>query len=214
MIHVESCVRSQSNKDFEFSIGLSALNHQFRFKMCMYLRTIFTLFGIFFVTLVGILIISIPASAQIEPLSSNLSTSANDTAVKVAPLSGEGIVLKDTDRESQVKGEGGNVSLDFKDSSTLGQKELSDRDEAQSESESELQSESDIETLLDEADSLYDIGEYDGAISYYDKVLSIEEDNIYALNSKAAALINTGKYEEAVYYADRVLDKTQLIQLR
>ena len=202
MIRVDSCMRSQCNKNFEFSIDLIGLNRQFRSKKCVYLRTIFTFSGILLVTLLGILTISVPTWAQINPMSSNMSTSANDTAV--ATLSGQGIVIKNTDRGSEAKGEGRDISLDFKEASTPEQEEISGGDEGQSESESE--SESDIRTLLDEADSLYNIGEYDGAISYDDKVLSIEQDNIYALNSKVAALVNIGKNEEAIYYADRVLE--------
>ena len=62
-----------------------------------------------------------------------------------------------------------------------------------------------LEKLLDKGDCLYDQSEYQEAISYYDKVLGMDPNDVYALQSKGLALKNLGRYEEAISYYDKVL---------
>jgi tetratricopeptide (TPR) repeat protein len=43
-----------------------------------------------------------------------------------------------------------------------------------------------------------ELGEYEEAFRYYNKVLASDQSNIYALNNKGAAFIDLGNYEEAI----------------
>jgi len=60
-------------------------------------------------------------------------------------------------------------------------------------------------TNMDKGNELFDKADFDQAITYYDKVLSIDPDSNEALFNKATALGHLGKYEEAVTYYDKVL---------
>jgi tetratricopeptide (TPR) repeat protein len=72
--------------------------------------------------------------------------------------------------------------------------------------ESEAGNQSIVETLNDKGDSLNDLGRYEEAITYYDKALSIEPNDILALSNKGIALDDLGNYTEAIEYYDRSLE--------
>ena len=63
----------------------------------------------------------------------------------------------------------------------------------------------DVFNYIDKGNELFDEGKYDQAITYYDKALAIDSNDIEALNDKGAALANLGKHEEALTYYDKVL---------
>jgi tetratricopeptide (TPR) repeat protein len=156
---------------------------------------------IILITLLEILITFVSLT-QIEA-SSEMKTPENNTLVRIAPLSTEAMAIRNTnpaDGDSQRDGD--ETSLHYKHTSNS----VDHQNEEATDVEEESQSDTNIGSLLDEGDALYNISEYDGAISYYDRVLSIDQDNIYAMNSKVAALLNIGKYEEAIDYADIVLE--------
>ena len=62
-----------------------------------------------------------------------------------------------------------------------------------------------IDGLLAVANVSMDIGNYTGAIEYFDKVLAIDPNDVDALNSKGVALDSLGNYTEAIEYFDKVL---------
>ncbi|MGD9673462.1 MAG: tetratricopeptide repeat protein [Candidatus Nitrosocosmicus sp.] len=62
-----------------------------------------------------------------------------------------------------------------------------------------------LDELYEKATQLHDAGNYDEAITYYDKVLAIDPNDVYALGNKGGALFNLGKYDEAITYYDKVL---------
>ena len=49
------------------------------------------------------------------------------------------------------------------------------------------------------------MGNYTGAITYYDKALAIDPKNVLALTSKGIALGNLGNYTGPIQYLDRAL---------
>ena len=61
------------------------------------------------------------------------------------------------------------------------------------------------DSLMNKGIALDEKGKYEEAITYYDKVLTIDPDNIDALYAKGSALDDLGKYEEAITYYDKVL---------
>ena len=63
----------------------------------------------------------------------------------------------------------------------------------------------DVLYYTNRGDKLFDEREYDQAITYYDKALSIDPHDYVALYNKGVALPNLGKYEEAITYYDKVL---------
>ena len=65
---------------------------------------------------------------------------------------------------------------------------------------------SDIEVLFDQGNALYDLGQDQEAITYYDKVLEIDPNHVRALNSKGLALYHLGQDQEAITYYDKVLE--------
>ena len=62
-----------------------------------------------------------------------------------------------------------------------------------------------IDNLLTSGDNEYDLGNYTGAIEYYDKILGIDPNDVDALNNKGVALDNLGNYTGAIEYYDKVL---------
>jgi Flp pilus assembly protein TadD len=58
---------------------------------------------------------------------------------------------------------------------------------------------------LIQGNGLYRLGNYAGAIQYYDKVLATQPKNIGALNNKGLALFHLGNYTQAIQYSDKVL---------
>jgi tetratricopeptide (TPR) repeat protein len=63
----------------------------------------------------------------------------------------------------------------------------------------------DVEALFDKGLALDGLGQYEEAISYYDKVLAIDPNNIFALGNKGLGLSNLGRDQEAIEYYDKVL---------
>ncbi len=60
-------------------------------------------------------------------------------------------------------------------------------------------------TLINEGDdSLYNF-RYEQAITYYDKALGLDPNNVHALSGKANALFDLGRYEEAISIYDNLL---------
>jgi tetratricopeptide (TPR) repeat protein len=57
-----------------------------------------------------------------------------------------------------------------------------------------------VETLNMKGKALDELGKYEEAIEYYDKVLALDPNNKFALNNKGADLYDLGSYEEAIKY--------------
>ena len=62
-----------------------------------------------------------------------------------------------------------------------------------------------IESLLDKANNLFLDGKIKDAISYYDKILNTQPENIAALNNKGYALSKLKDYSGAISYYDKAL---------
>jgi len=52
---------------------------------------------------------------------------------------------------------------------------------------------------------LYNLGNYSGAIEYYDKVLAMDPNDRDALTNKGSALYSLGNYSESILYYDKIL---------
>jgi tetratricopeptide (TPR) repeat protein len=63
----------------------------------------------------------------------------------------------------------------------------------------------DVDALNNEGNALYLLGNYNGAILSYDKVLAIDPKNIAALTNKGVALDDLGNPTQAIQYYDKVL---------
>jgi len=64
----------------------------------------------------------------------------------------------------------------------------------------------DYDTLFNKAVSLGELGKYEEAIIYWDKVLETHPEDTDALYNKAVELYNLGRNEEAIIYYDKVLE--------
>ena len=62
-----------------------------------------------------------------------------------------------------------------------------------------------IEKLLDIASEYYLSDEFNKAITYYDRALTIDGNNIDALKNRGNALYYLGQYHEAIEYYDKIL---------
>jgi Flp pilus assembly protein TadD len=62
-----------------------------------------------------------------------------------------------------------------------------------------------LDTLYNKGLSLYHLGNYTGAIEYFDKALAINPHDVDALNGKGVALDHLGNYTGAIEYYDKVL---------
>jgi len=60
-------------------------------------------------------------------------------------------------------------------------------------------------SLFSKAYNLYNKGEYEEAIEYFDKMLQLDPNNVYTLIGKGNSFIYLGKYVEALVYYDKVL---------
>lgn len=60
------------------------------------------------------------------------------------------------------------------------------------------QNKTEADKLVDEGVVLHDKGDYEGAISNYNKALEIDKDNLLALTEKAMTLNSSGNYDEAI----------------
>jgi len=61
-------------------------------------------------------------------------------------------------------------------------------------------------TVVKDANELYDHGQYEESIWWYDQALSINPTNIGALYNKASVKVKLGKYQEALQLYDTVLE--------
>lgn len=66
----------------------------------------------------------------------------------------------------------------------------------------------DLVTLNGKGDALEDLGNYTGAILYYDNVLATDPQYVYALNNKGLALDDLGNYTGAILYYDKAFGYT------
>ena len=64
---------------------------------------------------------------------------------------------------------------------------------------------SNVNEYIDKGISLAESGHVPKAITYYDKVLAIDPNDVDALNNKGIALDDLGKYQEAITYYDKIL---------
>jgi tetratricopeptide (TPR) repeat protein len=62
-----------------------------------------------------------------------------------------------------------------------------------------------VDVLTDKGIALNNIGNYTGAITYYDKALAIDPKNVDVLTDKGIALNNIGNYTGAITYYDKAL---------
>jgi tetratricopeptide (TPR) repeat protein len=63
----------------------------------------------------------------------------------------------------------------------------------------------DAEKLVTEGIAYHDKGDYDGAISRYDKALGLDKDNLFALTEKAYSLLSLHKYDESINYCQKAI---------
>jgi len=61
------------------------------------------------------------------------------------------------------------------------------------------------EKLVDEGIAYHDKGDYEGAISKYDKALELDKDNLYAMTEKAYSLLSLQKYDESILYCEKAI---------
>src|SRR3972149_246677 len=64
----------------------------------------------------------------------------------------------------------------------------------------------DVGSLLKTADDLYNLAKYEEAISYYDRILEVEADNIEVLGKKGDALTSLGNFDQAAVFYGRVIN--------
>ena len=64
----------------------------------------------------------------------------------------------------------------------------------------------DVGSLLKTADDLYNLAKYEEAISYYDRILEVEADNIEVLGKKGDALASLGNFDQAAVFYGRVIN--------
>ena len=64
----------------------------------------------------------------------------------------------------------------------------------------------DTEDLLNKGRESMFLQEFEKALTYFDKVLELEQDNVKALINKGSVLLQLDKLDEAVYYYDRALE--------
>jgi len=61
------------------------------------------------------------------------------------------------------------------------------------------------EKLVDEGVAYHDKGDYEGAISRYDKALELDKDNLLALAEKAFSLVSIQKFDEAISCSQKAM---------
>jgi len=67
------------------------------------------------------------------------------------------------------------------------------------------QKKAEAEKLVDEGVAYHDKGDYEGAISRYDKALELDKNNLLALTEKAFTLLSLQKYDETVNYCQKAI---------
>lgn len=65
--------------------------------------------------------------------------------------------------------------------------------------------ENDMETWYNKGLVLTELGKYDDALTYFDKIISIDPDDIRACNMKGVSLAKLGKYDDAITYFDKII---------
>ncbi len=68
------------------------------------------------------------------------------------------------------------------------------------------QKKTEAEQLVQEGIPLHDHGDYNGAISKYDKALRLDKDNLFALTEKAVTLLALEKFEDAMSYCQKAIE--------
>jgi len=63
----------------------------------------------------------------------------------------------------------------------------------------------DIESLIEQGNTAYDLGRSEEAVQYYDRALAIDPEDTEALVDKGLALEDLDRTEEAIQYYDRAL---------
>jgi len=69
----------------------------------------------------------------------------------------------------------------------------------------------DLADIIKNAVKLDTLGQYEEALSWYDKALKIDPKDVNTMFKKALLLSKTGKYEQAVFLFDQVSKLTQLL---
>jgi len=69
------------------------------------------------------------------------------------------------------------------------------------------QQKEEAEKLVDEGVADHDKGDYEGALSKYDKALMLDKDNIIALTEKALTLLSMEKFENSIKICQLAIDK-------
>jgi len=67
------------------------------------------------------------------------------------------------------------------------------------------QKKTEAENLVKEGIAAHDKGDYNGAISKYDKALKLDKDNLWALTEKGVTLVALQHYEEAINYCQKAI---------
>ena len=62
-----------------------------------------------------------------------------------------------------------------------------------------------ISTTVKNAMTLDNLGQFEEAISWYDKALEIDPENAVVLSYKGIILTNLGRYEEAIFWFDKAI---------
>ena len=72
----------------------------------------------------------------------------------------------------------------------------------------------DTDAMFNKGSVLDELGKYQDAITWYDKVLAIDGNNTKAMYNKGIALNNLGKYQEALLGLIRYWLLMKMIQMR
>jgi len=68
------------------------------------------------------------------------------------------------------------------------------------------QNREEAEKLVDQGIAYHDKGDFEGAITYYDKALELDKDNLFALAEKAISLVSLNKYEDVVVVCKKAIE--------
>jgi len=60
--------------------------------------------------------------------------------------------------------------------------------------------------LVSKGSALRDMGKYQEAIVVFDRVLSIDPSDVYAIGGKAGSLYGTGQHQQAIVLIDKALE--------
>ncbi|MEP6748135.1 MAG: tetratricopeptide repeat protein [Bacteroidota bacterium] len=69
------------------------------------------------------------------------------------------------------------------------------------------QNKQEAEKLVEEGIAYHDKGDFDGAISKYDKALELDKDNLLALAEKSLSLLSLKKYDDAIVLCQKAIEK-------